>query len=224
MAVREPLTEITPSHKRGIWLTVAALLVFVVVLLCGFVYSMTRPHVLSDAQLRANNAYLFPQPRDIGNFSLVDDNGQAFVPDQLRGKWSLLYFGFTYCPDLCPTTMAQLSQFYSRLKPRYAKDTQVIMVSVDPARDTPAKLHDYVRYFNPGFRGVTGEFMALQQFATSVNAPFVKVPGAGDNYQVEHSGNIVLIGPHGHYLGFFKAPQNVDKLLENYSSIRINRG
>jgi protein SCO1 len=98
------------------------------------------------------------------------------------------------------------------------------MVSVDPGRDTPEKLHEYVRYFNPEFRGVTGEFLTVHQLATSLNIPFAKVPGGGENYQVEHSGNIALINPNGHYVGFFKSPHELDKLLRNYQSIRISRG
>ena len=211
------------TGKRGIWLTVVALIVFVVVIVSGFVYVMVKPRVMPDAALRANNAFLFERPRDIGAFSLLDDNGQVFAPSQLQGKWSLLFFGFTFCPDVCPTTMAELGQFAGKLRPEYAKDTQVIMVSVDPARDTPAKLRDYVHYFNPQFRGVTGEFLALHEFATSLNVPFVKAPGGGDNYQVEHSGNIALINPQGHYVGFFKAPHELDKLVRNYEAIRISR-
>jgi len=210
-------------EKRGIRLTVGVLLIFVVVMVSGFVYVMTKPRVMTDAALRANNAFLFERPRDIGDFSLLDDAGKPFGPAQLQGRWSLLFFGFTYCPDICPTTMAELSQFYGKLRPEYAKDTQIYMVSVDPARDTPAKLHDYVHYFNPQFRGVTGEFLALHQFATNLNVPFVKAPGGGDNYQVEHSGNIALINPHGHYIGFFKAPHELDKLVHNYEAIRVSR-
>ena len=97
------------------------------------------------------------------------------------------------------------------------------MVSVDPARDSSAKLHEYVRYFNPTFRGVTGEFIALQQFATALSIPFSKVPGGGDNYVIAHSGNIALIDAAGHYVGFFKEPHELNQLLMNYQSIRATR-
>jgi len=77
-----------------------------------------------------------------------------------------------------------------------------------------------VHYFNPKFRGVTGEFMALQKFATAVNSPFTKVPGGGDNYQVEHSGNVVLMNPDGYYIGFFKSPLTLENLSKTYESVR----
>lgn len=219
----EPATEITDAHQRGIRLTVALVLVFIVIVVGGFVYTMVKPRALSDSALRANNALMFEAVRDIGDFSLIDDNKKAFTPADLRGKWSLLFFGYTFCPDICPTTLAQLNQFYGKLEPQQAKDTQVIMVSVDPARDDAAKLHEYVRYFNPQFRGVTGDFLALQKFATALNIPFSKVPGGGDHYQIEHGDNIAIIDPQGHYIGFFKSPHELSKLVTNYRSIRLTR-
>ncbi len=219
----ERISEIDDSHRRGIRLTVALVLVFVVAVVATFVYLMVKPRALSDSALRANNAFLFESVRDIGDFSLIDDNGNAFTAADLRGKWSLLFFGYTYCPDICPTTMAQLNQFHKEMDKRYVDDTQIILVSVDPARDDAAKLHEYVRYFNPQFRGVTGEFLALQQFATALSVPFAKVPGGGDNYLIEHSGNVAIIDPRGHYIGFFKAPHELSKLLTNYRSIRQTR-
>lgn len=208
------------TYARGIKLTVILLLIFITFIVGGFVYTMVKPRELSPAALRANNAFIFDRMRDIGEFSLIDDNKQPFTSAQLKGKWSLLFFGYTYCPDICPTTMVVLNQFYGKLKPTLAADTQIVFISVDPARDDPAKLHEYVRYFNPSFRGVTGEFMALQQFATSLSIPFAKVPGGGDNYQIEHSGSIAIVNPQGHYIGFLKAPHELDKLLQNYQSIQ----
>lgn len=207
------------SQRGGIKLTVTLLLLVIAIIVGGFVYKTMKPRVLSPAALRANNAFVFDRMRDIGEFNLIDDNNQPFTSAQLRGKWSLLFFGYTYCPDICPTTMVVLNQFYAKLKPELVGETQIVFVSVDPARDDLAKLHEYVRYFNPQFRGVTGEFMALQQFATALSIPFAKVPGGGDNYQIEHSGSIAVINPQGHYVGFLKAPHELEKLLTNYQSI-----
>jgi protein SCO1/2 len=207
--------------KPGIKITVTLVIALIVVIVSGFVYVMTKPRTMSDGALRAHGLFLFERARDIGDFALVDDSNQPFGPAQFKGKWSLLFFGFTYCPDVCPTTLALLSQFYSKLPADVVADTQIVLVSVDPGRDTPAKLREYVHYFNPQFRGVTGEFMALQQFATSVNSPFTKTPGGGDNYQVEHSANVVLINPDGYYIGFFKSPLALDNLVKTYQSARI---
>lgn len=219
MARPEPFKQVDATRKRGIRLTLVLLISFVVVLLAGFVYMMVKPKLLSDAALLANGTFLYEKPRNIGEFALTDEQGQPFTPEDLQGKWSLLFFGFTFCPDVCPTTMAQLNDFYGKLKPELAAQTQVVMVSVDPARDTVPKLKEYVHYFNPAFRGVTGEFVALHTFATSLNIPFTKAPGGGENYLVEHSGNIAIINPAGHYVGFFKAPHQLDKLLQSYQTV-----
>jgi protein SCO1/2 len=202
---------------------VVLLAIFIAILVAGFVHTMLKPRILSDAALRANNAFVFDKVRDIGDFALLDDSDKPFTPAALQGHWSLLFFGYTFCPDICPTTMAVLSQFYGKLRPEYLQDTQIILVSVDPARDSPAKLHEYVRYFNPTFRGVTGEFIALQQFATALSIPFSKIPGGGDNYVIAHSGNIALLDADGHYVGFFKEPHDLNQLLMNYQSIRATR-
>lgn len=208
--------------SRNIGRTVGILVVLIVAIVATFVYSMVKPRALSADALRANNTFVFERPRDIGDFSLQDDTGKPFTPAQLQGRWSLLFFGFTFCPDVCPTTMALLNQFYGKLQPQLARDTQVIMVSVDPGRDDAAKLHQYVGYFNPAFRGVTGEFLALQKFATSLNAPFSKVPGGGENYQVAHSGSVAIVDTNGHYIGFFKEPLDLEKMLRSYESIRLS--
>lgn len=213
------MTDVT---RRNIGRTVAVLLVLIVAVVGSFVYSMLKPRAMSDEALRANNTFVFERPRNIGDFALLDDNDKPFTPTQLQGRWSLLFFGFTFCPDVCPTTMALLNQFYGKLPPQYVRDTQVIMVSVDPGRDDVEKLHQYVGYFNPAFRGVTGEFLALQQFATALNAPFSKVPGGGENYQIAHSGSIAIVDTSGHYIGFFKEPLDLEKMLKTYESIRIS--
>jgi protein SCO1/2 len=94
------------------------------------------------------------------------------------------------------------------------------MVTVDPARDTVEQLAGYVPYFNSEFTGVTGEFLDIHRFATGLNTPFRKVPGQGENYQVDHSANVVLINPRGDYHGFFKAPLDLAKMKVTYRSAR----
>ena len=116
-----------------------------------------------------------------------------------------------------------MKRFYEKQQSsRYGENTQVVLVSVDPARDTPDKLAPYVSYFHSDFIGVTGEFLSLHRFATQLNIPFSKVPNGGDNYLMEHSGNVALINPQGHYQGFFKAPLDLAKLNATYGSIRLS--
>lgn len=190
------------------------------VVVAGFVHRIGQPRLMTPSEMQANGLYLMEPPREIGDFAMQDHRGAAFTPESLRGRWTLIFFGFTNCPDVCPTTMAFLDQFVTSLEGTEVADTAVVMVSVDPARDTVAQLATYVPYFNAGFTGVTGEFLDLFRFATALNTPFRKVPGQGDNYQVDHSANVVLINPRGHYHGFFKAPLDLAKMKVTYRAAR----
>lgn len=201
-------------------MTIAAVLVFMLIVVAGFIHRIGQPRLMSDGELQANGLYLMDPPRDFGDFALTDHRGEPFTPASFEGQWTLVFFGFTHCPDVCPTTMAFLDQFVGQLEGTEAKDTEVVMISVDPARDTVEKLATYVPYFNEDFTGVTGEFLDLFRFATALNTPFRKVPGQGEDYQVDHSANVVLINPRGHYHGFFKAPLDLAKMKVTYRAAR----
>ena len=223
MAVQQLTNEISPNQKRGIYKTVAGVVGFIAVVMVMFIHGINKPRVMSDSELKNNGLYLFDKARSFKPFSLTDHNGTTFDQQRFLGKWSLVFFGFTYCPDICPTTLALLNQFYQQQQQgQFAEDLQIVLVTVDPARDTPGKLKEYVRYFNEDFTGVTGEFLDIHRFATQLNIPFSKVPNGGDNYTVEHSGNVVVINDKGHYVGFFRAPQELAKLNLTYESMRLS--
>lgn len=209
-----------PGQVRGVKLTVVAVLAFIIVIVGGFVYRIQQPRVMTVAEMKANGLYLLETPRDIGEFELVDHRGQPFTPSSLEGGWTMIFFGFTYCPDICPTTMAFLAELMRELEGTEVADTDVVMFSVDPARDTVEQLAAYVPYFHPDFTGVTGEFLELFRVATAMNTPFRKVPGQDENYLVDHSANVVLINPRGDYHGFFKAPLDLAKMKVTYRSAR----
>lgn len=209
------------TQRRNIWITVAALLAFILVIVAGFVHRISLPRMLTTTEMQANGLYLLETPRNFGEISLTSHLGEPFTRADLEGRWSLVFFGFTYCPDICPTTMASLNQFMATLEGTEVEDTQVVMVSVDPARDTVEQLAGYVPYFNPDFIGVTGEFLDIHRFATALNTPFRKVPGQGEDYLVDHSANVVLINPRGDYHGFFKAPLDLPKMKLTYRSARV---
>ena len=208
-------------QSRNIKITVAAILVFMTVIVAGFVHRIQLPRAMTETEMKANGFYLLETPRNFGEISLVDHAGKPFTRARLEGNWTLVFFGFTYCPDVCPTTMAFLNRFMAQLEGTEVEDTQVVMVSVDPARDTVEQLSAYVPYFNPDFIGVTGEFLDIHRFATALNTPFRKVPGQGDDYLVDHSANVVLINPRGDYHGFFKAPLDQAKMKLTYRAARV---
>lgn len=161
------------------------------------------PQDPTPEQLEQWGYYQFEQPRALQNFELVDEHGNAADLSDLKGQWSLLFFGFTYCPDICPTTLAVINQAVREMQDA----PQVVLVSVDPERDTPEALARYLPGFNPAFRGFTGEFDEIVNLATQVNIAFGKVPGPEPGtYLVDHSASIVVIDPEGRYAGFIKAP------------------
>ena len=208
-------------QSRNIKITVAAILVFITVIVAGFVHRIQLPRAMTEAEMKVNGLYLLQTPRNFGDVKLIDHRGDAFTRDRMEGVWTLIFFGFTYCPDICPTTMAFLDKFMAQLVGTEVEDTQVVMVSVDPGRDTVEQLSQYVPYFNSDFIGVTGEFLDIHRFATALNTPFRKVPGQGDEYQVDHSANVVLINPRGDYHGFFKAPLDQAKMKLTYRAARV---
>jgi protein SCO1/2 len=207
-------------RDRGIHLTVLAIVSVAIILVSGFFYSFTRARVMTAEELKSQGAYLYENPRTLPNFTLEDDRGDRVTPSTFQGQWNLVFFGFTYCPDICPTTLAQLKAFYQELDPEVQAETQVWLASVDPARDTPEQLHNYLDFFHPTFRGITGDFLEIHRFATSLNIPFTKVPGGGSNYLVEHSANVALVNPKGHSVGFLKAPLELSKITRAYLSLR----
>lgn len=206
------------SRKRGIRNTVIILVLIVAAVIGLIVHKVTKPRILNQMELRAQDAIMFDTPRRFSDIELIDDHGQPFTREDLQGKWSLLFFGFTQCPDICPLTLLDLSRLLPTLPKEIAENTQVVLVSLDPARDTPEVLTQYVSAFNKEFIGVTGEFLTLRRFANELNVAFAKVT-QGDDYTVDHSGNIVLINPMGDYHGFFKPPFTNEKLQLTYTSI-----
>ncbi len=208
----------TATQKRGIIKTVIVLVIIMCAILLGFLNKMLTPRILSAEELRVNGVILFDPPRIIKEFSLVDHRGENFTKSDLEGKWTLMFFGFTHCPDICPTTLAKLAQLTKGLDEKTLSKLHVVMVSVDPARDSVEKLAEYVPFFHPDFTGVTGEFMDILSFSRNVNVVFNKVV-TGDDYTVDHSGNIVLVNPEGHYQGFIKPPFELARLKSSVLSL-----
>jgi protein SCO1/2 len=203
---------VTVSDRSGIRWTIFGVLVFMAIVVASFVHRVGEPRVMSLAESRINGLFLFDTPRDVGNFSLIDHAGAPFTADRLEGHWTLLFFGFTHCPDICPTTLSDLAELKQQLQGTEADEIVVVMLSVDPARDTPERLSQYVPYFHPDFLGVTGAFESILSVTQRLNAPFRKVIASDGSYQMEHSANVALMNPRGDYHGFFRAPLDIPKM------------
>lgn len=155
---------------------------------------------------------LLPQSRGLPGLSLTNQDGQAQAVDQLKGQWSLLFFGYTFCPDICPATLAQLRQLKGMLPAETQAKLRVVLVTVDPHRDNPEQLKKYLGFFDPAFMGLTGAQEDLQKLAGAVSIPYIPADTSKENYTVDHSGNLVIIGPDGTQRGFIRAPLNNAKL------------
>ena len=134
-----------------------------------------------------------------GPFQLVDHDGRPVDQSMLEGKWSLVFFGFTYCPDFCPTTLAALDATKQRLGDK-AKDLQIVFISIDPERDTPQALKDYLSSdgFPEGVIGLTGAPAQVKAAADAYKAYYQKV-GEGEGYTMNHSLTVYLMGPDGKF-------------------------
>ena len=205
--------------NRGIFLTVAACLGFMALILALFLSRFYTPRELTLDEYKTLGAYFIDPPRQLAEFQLKDDSGDIFLPDQFKDKWNILFFGFTYCPDICPLTMKQMSDVKQSLGENSEK-IRFFLVSVDPDRDKPENLRTYLDNFDTEFEGLTGEIDQIYRFSTQVNAPFFPVVNNPDpNYTVDHSGSLVLISPEANYAGFFRAPHDTNKITKALASL-----
>jgi protein SCO1/2 len=158
--------------------------------------------------------------RPLPEFTLTDQAGATFDKNRMRGHWSLVFFGFTHCPDVCPTTLAMLAQAEKKIAaPPAAVAPQVILVSVDPERDTPEQLAKYVKYFSPTFTGVTGPVTAIDEFTRELGIPVARTALPNGDYTVDHSAAILLFDPEGAMLAVFSAPHSADLIAADYRRI-----
>jgi len=193
--------------------------VFILVAVVALVLGLTVNRVLSgkgqgdQTALIDAGVILLPQSRNVPDLTFTDQDGQPVALDSLKDKWTLLFFGYTFCPDICPTTLAQLRQIKSELPKEAVDKLRVVLVSVDPHRDTPQQLKTYLGYFDKQFQGLTAPVDTIQKLANAVSIPFIPADTSKPNYTVDHSGNLALLGPDGTQRGFIRAPLNNQKLV-----------
>lgn len=198
-------------------------LLYACLVLAAGVLGVLTANLLRDTstnELQARGALLLPHPREVAPFRLVAHDGSAFTHASLEGHWTLLFFGYTFCPDICPTTMAQLRRARDLLDAQTSLEFEVVMVSVDPERDTPARLGDYVTRFSPDFIGVTGTPEAIAAFAHGLGVAFSEVQTERpEEHLVQHSGQIVVLNPRGQYFAILKPPHRGDNIAAIVSAI-----
>ncbi|MEE5084339.1 SCO family protein [Pseudomonas alliivorans] len=193
--------------------------VFILVAVVALIMGLTINRVLSgkgpgdQTALIDAGVILLPQSRSLPSLSMSDQNGAPVAVDELKGKWTLVFFGYTYCPDICPTTLAQLRDIRTKLSQEAVDNMRVVLVSVDPDRDTPQQLKQYLGYFDPRYIGLTAPVADIQKLASALSIPFIPADTSKPGYTVDHSGNLALIGPDGRQRGFIRSPLNAQKLM-----------
>jgi protein SCO1/2 len=195
------------ARNKNIRITVISIVAVMVLFLGLFLNKVLVPRPMTDTELRHHNVVLFEQPRELRQFSLVDEDAEPFQNSALESKLTLLFFGFTHCPDICPTTLLELGRIYNKLPESVQNKVQIGLVSLDPTRDTTNILKPYVEYFNKDFKGLTGEFREILKITADLNIAFNKVI-LEEGYTVDHSSQVIIINQYGDFAGFIKAPMS----------------
>jgi protein SCO1/2 len=173
-----------------------------------------REHASAPPELRAGTA--LPESRSIADFSLTDQDGRPFTREDLRGHWTLVFTGFTNCPDICPATLATLADLRHRVA---REDLRFLFVSVDPKRDTPEVIRRYLAHFGAGISGATGTREEIERFTSGLGLAQVVNPGAGGEYTVDHSTALVLIDRRARLAGYFQAPHAADAIAADLAAL-----
>lgn len=160
-----------------------------------------------------------PEPLPLPEIALIDANGEPFGLDDLRGRFSLLFFGFTHCPDICPLTLQVLAAARERLSDATAP--QVVFVSVDPYRDTPERIGEYLANFDTAFIGATGSDAELAPWVEALGVTVHKNEQDGSPYNVTHNGTVYVIGPNASLVGLFGgSSHDTDTIVTDFARLR----
>lgn len=174
---------------------------------------------------------IYPGDKLIHSFKLINHLGEEFNNNSLKGHWSIIFIGYTHCPDVCPTTLSLMSEVHREMSQQQITPPNVIFLSIDPERDTVDVMNTYIEYFNAEFIGLTGSLTGIEKFSQNLNAVYRKAPGLNgeitkDDYLMDHSSALMLINPKGNLQSILTAPHTLGNVIESiiksqayYSSI-----
>lgn len=167
-----------------------------------------------------DNATIFQPPRVIAQLDLLDADGRPFTAASLRDRWTVVFFGFTHCPDVCPTTLTVMSQMKKQLADLPAtQQPHVMLFTVDPERDTPERLREYVHFFDPSFGAATGTAEGVQQAAAAFAVPFAKVTLPQGGYTMDHGAGVFIVGPDGGVQAYSSPPLRAESLARDFRRV-----
>ena len=176
----------------------------------------------SRQQLPVPEGLLWPNPPLVRAFELKSTSGGGFNAQSLQGRWTFMFFGYTYCPDVCPTTLSTMAQVAKRLRARFPDDeVQTVFVTVDPKRDTLERLKSYVQYFDGQFIGAREELDRLDDLTGQLGIAHARgEPDDNGEYFVDHSASIVLVDPEGRRVGIFSTPHDIEDIVSRFDQMR----
>ena len=170
----------------------------------------------SPPPAQLTTATVLPVRTPISEFSLVDHDGTAINQDVFKGQWDLVFFGFTNCPDICPITLQILSVAKQQLEQQgQVPLPRIVLVSVDPDRDTPEKMASYLSNFGDGNLGVTGDIDEIRQLTDGLGIFFEKRAGETEFYNVDHSAVVIVIDPDGQFHALFGSPHKIENFVND---------
>ncbi len=189
-------------------------------------YIKPKPQIALHPELININGTILKQPRNLQDFTLTDHQGRVFTKKQLQGHWTLMFFGFSHCSSICPTTLSELDRMYQNLQRevRATQIPQIVMVSLDPSRDSIVRMNEYVKAFNPDFIGLTGDKEQVDALAKQMNVVYMKLQAEDrdpEHYTINHSGAVMLINPLGQLEAFLTTPLQAKRLVQDYHQIMI---
>lgn len=194
--------------------------------LCIFEFLLIARHSVVAAEF--HSAQLLPVAQPLPDFKLKDKFGLAFSPSSFSRHWSLIFFGFTQCADICPTELQHLSALLKLAEQDKKMSLDVVFISLDPERDTPEIITSYLAHFNPHIIGVSGDkseltklnhFFAINDQRISTNTSLSENTISANNYQIEHSGRIFIIDPNMQYIGSFAPPHSTENIWADLQMI-----
>ena len=192
----------------------------IVAIIAGFLSAQFSGSSKPAPHVELKNGTWLAEARPVPEFNLVNQHNEPFTTQQLQGHWSILFFGYTNCPDVCPTTLATLAQVDKQLAGLpAAQHPQVVFVSVDPKRDTVAQLNNYVTFFNPAFIGVTGDQAQLDILTRGMGVPVAIHDDGQGSYTVDHAATIFLVNPSAQMAAVFSPPHEAGVLAGDIQTV-----
>lgn len=200
-------------------------IIFVFLVLFGmsvlFAYFQSLPSLLQKKPTLLTGKIL-TRPMELDNFELIDQNNQTFNSESLKGNWTILFFGYTNCPDVCPTTIYKLAEVKNDVNQNLpSKNFNTVLVTLDPDRDTPERLDEYIGYFDESMLGVTGTYKNIQSFSSNLSVFYQRINKDG-GYDFNHTASIFVFNQDGSLFATMSPATSVSELRDDFYTILNN--